>query len=107
MEIFDFNRCTGELSLTDKFYLDSAWIPWGTACSPNSRFVYAFCSSVILQFDLWATDIKGSMQAVAYASGNSLPFPTDFFSGQLAPDGKIYMVLLNSNTLLILRDEML
>lgn len=95
MEIMNFDRCTGEFSLVDKFNLpmlpDSSWIPWGVTSSPNSRFIYAMCSSVILQFDLWAADIKNSMKVVAHTTGSYLPFPTDFMMGQSALDGKIYV----------------
>lgn len=96
IEVMDFNRCTGELTPNYKSDLpilaDSGWITWGAASSPNSRFIYAFCSSVVLQFDLWAADIAESMKVVAYYSGIPAPdFPFDFMQGQLALDGKIYI----------------
>jgi hypothetical protein len=95
MEVLNFDRCDGTLSLHQKFDLpelpDSSWAIWNIVVSPNSRFVYAMCSAVILQFDLWAADIKSSMTIVAHATGNALPFPTGLYQAQLALDGKIYV----------------
>ncbi len=96
MEIMNFDRCTGELTLIEKFDIpmlsDSDWIPWTIVSSPNSRFIYAMCSAVVLQFDLWAEDIKGSMNIVAYFDTTPAPqVSMDLFQAQLAIDGKIYI----------------
>ena len=95
IQVFDFDRCNGELTLLEAFrpqiMVDSSWVPWGIATSPNSQYLYLMCSQVILQFDLYANNIANSMVLVANASGKNVPFPSDFYQAQLGPDGKIYI----------------
>ena len=96
ISIFDFDRCTGELSEPLHFtYVDSAW-SGGVAISPNSRFLYVSSFKNVYQYDLWAEDIPASKDTVAVWDGFMVPpvFATTFFLMQLGPDGKIY---INSN----------
>jgi hypothetical protein len=101
IQVFDFDRCNGNLQLKESFRIkemtDSLWIPWGMANSPNSRYLYLFCSSVILQFDMWATNIQSSMQIVARNSGTLISAPNTLYHAQLALDGKIYINSGNTN----------
>ena len=95
VQLFDFDRCTGELTLSDSFtcdiLIDSMLYPYALETSSSGRFLYVFCGSLILQYDLWASDVKNSMKIVAHVTGNQVPFPSDLFQAQLAPDGKIYI----------------
>ncbi len=92
VNIYDFDRCTGELSepvhLT---YADSAW-SGGAAISPNSRYLYISSYNYLYQYDLWAEDIPATKDTVAVWDGFTIPpvFATRFFLMQLAPNGKIY-----------------
>ncbi|MFM9946948.1 MAG: PKD domain-containing protein [Saprospiraceae bacterium] len=93
LNIYDFDRCTGELSNPVHIaYADSAW-SGGAAISPNSRFLYISSFVKVYQYDLWATDIEASKDTVAVWDGFFVPpiFATTFFLAQLAPDGKIYI----------------
>ncbi|MBL7800880.1 MAG: T9SS type A sorting domain-containing protein [Chitinophagales bacterium] len=96
--IFDFNRCTGNLSNLVNIPLpiinDSTWIGIGVEISPNSRYLYVSITKRIYQYDLQASDIAGSAILVAQYDGFFEDYPiiqTLFCTSQLAPDGKIYM----------------
>ena len=89
LTIFDFDRCTGQLSNPRNIFYDKEISIGGVAVSPNSRFLYASFYGVLMQYDLWAKDIAASKKDVAlydYAISG-----TNFYLAQLAPDGKIYM----------------
>jgi hypothetical protein len=100
VSIYDFDRCSGELSYPVQFtYADTAWCG-GVAISPNSRFLYVSSFRYVYQYDLEAADIEASRVTVAEWDGfhdtlYSTPGrATTFYLAQLAPDGKIY---INSN----------
>ncbi len=96
VRIFDFDRCTGQLSnpvlitFPEKLIFGA-----GAAISPNSRFLYVDSDTAIFQFDLWASDIAASKDTVAIWDGFYSPgtiSPTGFWVMQLMPDGKIYII---------------
>jgi hypothetical protein len=95
INVFDFNRCNGKLTLVDSFYngtlSDSILPPLGIESSSDGRYMYLFATSVIYQIDLQSLDLQNSFIEVAKWDGFLGPFPTDFVHGQLAPDGKIYV----------------
>jgi PKD repeat protein len=97
VSIYDFDRCSGELSNPVQFtYADTASCG-GIAISPNNRFLYVSSFRYVYQYDLHAGDIEASRITVAEWDGffDSYPnFSTTFYLMQLAPDGKIY---INSN----------
>jgi PKD repeat protein len=99
VSIYDFDRCSGELSNPVQFtYADTAWAG-GIAISPNSRFLYVSSFRYVYQYDLHAQNIEASRITVAEWDGFSDPLhpalATTFYLAQLAPDGKIY--INNSN----------
>ncbi len=98
INIYDFDRCTGDLYNPIQItYVDTAW-SGGIAISPNSRFLYISSYKFVYQYDLWANDIPASKDTVAIYDGftvTSPNFATTFSLAQLAPDGKIY---ITSNT---------
>ncbi|MBX2929734.1 MAG: PKD domain-containing protein [Saprospiraceae bacterium] len=100
VSIFDFDRCSGELSNPVQFtYADTAWAG-GIAISPNSRFLYVSSFRYVYQYDLHASDIEASRITVAVWDGfydGHPAFPTTFYLAQLGPDGKIY-ITSNSST---------
>ncbi|MEM9888968.1 MAG: T9SS type A sorting domain-containing protein [Bacteroidota bacterium] len=95
LDIYDFDRCTGWMtnkgSINDMIVQDINDGGGGLSISPNSRFVYHILRQRIIQYDLWASNIEASAIKVAEYDGFLAPFPTYFFLGQLAPDGKIYI----------------
>ncbi len=93
IRIFDFDRCTGELSNFRWIHLPLTGnlLTFGAAISPNSRFLYITSREYVEQYDLQANDIAASKEIVAVYDGFQLPseLPTYFYSMQLAPNGKI------------------
>ena len=110
LEIFDFDRCTGELSnYRNLWYLDSIYAP-GLSISPNSRYMYVGRQLSIDQYDLQASDIAASKQTVANYDFFVDPlFPqfgyTTFFLQQLAADKKIYISTGNGTRFLHVIDQ--
>lgn len=95
--LFDFNRCTGELSNFKHIpVVDSCnYYPClaGLAFSPNSRFLYIPSTFYMYQMDIQAPDIEASTVLLAELDDfkDTLGYPTPFYFAQLAPDGKIYV----------------
>ncbi len=99
VNIYDFDRCTGELfNPIQVTYIDSVW-SGGVAISPNSRFLYVSSFKKVFQYDLWAANISASKDTVAIYDGFTVTSPnlaSTFSLAQLAPDGKIYITCNNS-----------
>jgi hypothetical protein len=94
VELFDFDRCTGQLSNYRTFQINEISVPVrGVSLSPSDRFLYVSSDfKEILQFDLQANDIYQSRIVVGVDDGVADPFPAHYYLHQLAPDGKIYVV---------------
>lgn len=91
-KILDFDRQTGLFSnYRQIFVADEIGITGGCAISPNSRFAYICSRNELNQFDLQAQNIADSKTTVAVYDNFLSPFPTTFFTAQLAPDCKIYL----------------
>ncbi len=91
VDIYHFDRCTGQLSDHLQFQVSDLAFFGGMAISPNSRFLYAVSDKYIYQYDLEAIDIEGSEEMVALYDGFTNPFETRFYLAQVAPDGRIYI----------------
>lgn len=106
LSIFDIDRRSGEFS--NLRYLPF-WEPkdrinyiqvCGAVISPNSRFLYITLLTKILQFDLSSNDLKSSMVLLDTFDWSRNPFYSTFYTGQLAPDGKIYFSCTNGENVL-------
>ncbi|MCO6487203.1 MAG: PKD domain-containing protein [Phaeodactylibacter sp.] len=95
LNIYDFNRCDGQLSNPIEIVFQGAAAGGeGIAISENSRFLYIVGFLDIWQFDLWVEDIAASRTLVATYDGFVAPAfsqTTTFHAAQLAPNGKIYV----------------
>lgn len=100
IDIYDFDRCSGEMSNHVQIVYPGLAAPGGIAFSPNSRFVYTPAWDKVYQCDLWAADIPASRVTVAEYDGfiDERGFPTRFNNAKLAPDGKIYITVSNVNS---------
>jgi hypothetical protein len=97
IEIFDFDRCTGVISLDETISneVSSGDIPYyiSAAFSPNQRYIYISCwpdpanTNYLFQFDLQAANIFNSIDTLWSLSH---PIGSSGFL-KLAPDNKIYM----------------
>ncbi len=97
IDIFNFDRCTGELVVKELITYSDSNFTSGMAISNNSRFAYTTEGNNLFQFDLLAENIAGSMELIDQYDGYRTPhnFPTTFRNCWLAPDGRIYMTCAN------------
>ena len=69
LNVFDFDRCTGQLSNPKFFHFqdgdDISFFGQSVAFSPNSRYLYLNTPQVIFQYDMEANDIFESIDTVA------------------------------------------
>ncbi|HZV69678.1 MAG TPA: PKD domain-containing protein [Saprospiraceae bacterium] len=93
VHLYDFDRCTGLLS-NHRHWILASYSLCGTVASPNGRYLYTTDALNIWQWDLDATDIKGSGIIVSIFDGYVEPdwFPTYFSFMNLGPDGRIYII---------------
>jgi hypothetical protein len=93
LDIFDFDRCTGELSNHRQTSVGTFAVSGGLAISHSSQYLYVSHYNHVYQYDLWAEDIFSTKDTVAVYDGYSEwgVFRSRFFQAQLAPDGKIYL----------------
>jgi hypothetical protein len=96
--LFDFDRCTGQLS-NPQYRKLASWdnlIDNGVEFSANGRFVYRCHNEKIYQYDTEAQDFMSSFIIVAEYDGYTAPvtdFPSHFGLMQRGPDNKIYCAL--------------
>ncbi|KAA3620919.1 MAG: hypothetical protein DWQ02_28615, partial [Bacteroidetes bacterium] len=69
INIYDFDRCTGELSNPIQFMYQDSSYSGGVAISPNSRYLYVSSYEYVYQFDLLAEDIESTKDTVAIYDG--------------------------------------
>jgi len=98
INIFNFDRCNGELDLRESFIipeLRDSFVHWwanSIEFSPNNRYLYIISIKRIYQYDLWESNIESSKRIIAnYNDTFGCPFGHSYFQAQLAPDGKIYI----------------
>lgn len=93
VDLFDFDRCTGELSNLVHFHAPQPTYAIHAEFSPNNRFLYVNTDSTIYQYDLHANNIFLSRLTVAefdtFADPGP-PFWCFFDIPKLGPDNKIY-----------------
>ncbi len=103
LDIFDFDRCTGDFSNRVHISINDSAVGGGVAFSPSGRYLYISSMYYVYQFDLYASDIALSQITVAVWDSTYTPAPplaTVFYLSQLAPDDKIYINCGNSTTAL-------
>lgn len=100
LDIYDFDRCTGNFSNPTVITMpQTIGFGGGVIFSPNSQYLYVSDIDSVFQFDVNAPNIELSKVGIAgwdsFYSPNP-PFATAFDNIQLAPDGKIYIGTGNS-----------
>ena len=95
VRLFDFDRCTGELSNPLHIPVfdsaDSLSPLGGVAFSADGRYLYLGSIRLLYQYDLQAADIAGSRITVAVSDGVSCSFLQRFGIMELGPDGRLYV----------------
>jgi Secretion system C-terminal sorting domain len=97
IDLFDFDRCTGQLSnyrqLGQLANGDGNHTYYGSSFSPNNRFLYVSeglnnqNGNHLYQFDTEAPDVLASKVEIYHLPADN----TEFGQHQLGPDGKIYI----------------
>lgn len=110
VELFDFDNATGTVSGGIQLPQDHA--VYGIEFSPNSRYLYAVDhnnSAAIIYKQVAQYDVTLGSAAAVNASRiivGAVWNTTTFFNGaaQLAPDGKIYVVPTNADSMCVIND---
>jgi hypothetical protein len=100
VQLFDFNTFSGAISNAQT--LNSTYRPYGVEFSPNGNYLYIsewnWSGSQIYQYDLSASNIAQSQ-----TSAGTIPtFGVTAATLQLGPDHKIYVAVVNSDSLSII-----
>ena len=96
LQVFDFDRCSGEFSKPVELSLPvEAKYTCGLALSASGRFAYISTGVKIYQFDLAASNPQASRVLLAEYDPFTDSLATSFNAMQLAPDGKIYITNTN------------
>jgi hypothetical protein len=99
-QLFNFDRCTGAFNLifNEQLY-DSIGYGGGVAFSPTGQYLYATTGIKCWQFDLNSSSVFNSKKIIAVYDGFMEGLINcDFSTCRLAPDGKIYITPLSTNT---------
>ena len=92
--LFDFDRSTGLLSNPrPPILLNKSAFRCGVTFSPNSKYVYASCDSLLWQIDATSANPDATKEVVAEYDGFKVndAFTSTFDGAMLAPDCKIYI----------------
>lgn len=108
LDVFDFDRCSGELSNWRHASInDGQWARYG-AFSPSGRFAYVSSITKIYQFDLDVASLDGTQLEVALwdSTFDTYPILANYFAEAcLAHDGKIYMSTGNATRFMHVIDQ--
>jgi Secretion system C-terminal sorting domain len=91
-EIFDFDRCSGMLSNYRQVAINDSMVWFGSAFSPNSKYLYGSSLHYLYQVDATSNQPDTSLTIVDVWDGTYYgSLEAEFGLPQLAPDGKIYI----------------
>lgn len=91
-EIFDFDRCSGMLSNFRHVNINDSIVSFGSAFSPNSKYLYGASIRYLYQVDVTSNQPDTTLITVAnWDSTYFGNFAATFGLPALAPDGKIYI----------------
>lgn len=98
LQVFDFDRFTGELS-NFKFYNINFSVNTLGGCgfSPDSRFVYVSNPTEVLQVDLMEQDMLKAIDTVGVFDNFFDPYPATYMQMALGPDCRIYITAGGGN----------
>jgi hypothetical protein len=92
LDIFDFDRCTGDFSNFTHIDINDSAFAGGAAFSSSGRYLYVSSINYIYQFDMLAPNIDSSKVVVGVYDGyQEQGFYQNFYLTALAPDNKIYI----------------
>lgn len=100
LDIWDFDRCTGNFSNLIHIDINDSMPTGGVAFSPSGRFLYVSSTDYIYQFDMSSSNIATSKITVGVYDETGDPNSANFYLSHLALDGKIYINCANSSKLM-------
>jgi hypothetical protein len=97
LRIFDFDRCSGQLSNLRIIPYENGFFTNTLLFSADGRYVYLCSLYALMVLDMQAPDPALTLDTLAYYDGfaTPIPFNTAFWMGQLQEDGKIYYATTN------------
>ena len=97
LDIWDFDRCTGDFFNQNNFMINDSALVGGVAFSSNNRYLYVSSFRYLYQYDMLATNIGNSRLTLGVYDGHTnMGSSTTFYLAQIAPDNKIYINCSNS-----------
>lgn len=94
--LYDFDNSTGLLSNFRQLFIRDTLGAGGVTFSPNSRYLYVSSKRQLHQFDTQAADVQASRTLISDYDGETVEgWKTFYFTMQLAPDCRIYMIASN------------
>lgn len=101
LDIWDFDRCSGDFTNQIHIDIDDSAISAGVAFSPSGRYLYVSSEYYLYQYDMDAINIDSSKIVVGvYDNFQTNGFYAVYYLAQLAPDGKIYLNTAEGTTVL-------
>jgi len=97
LRIYDFDRCSGQLSNLRIIPYENGFFSIQTTFSPDSRFLYIASFEAMMVMDMHAPDPALTLDTIAVYDGFSSPFPpfdTYFWTSQMHGD-KLYYATKN------------
>jgi len=97
LHIYDFERCTGQLSNLRIVPYQDGFRSTMAAFSPDSRYMYLSSYDALMVLDMQSPDPALTLDTLSYYDGfaTPVPFNTGFWIAQLQEDGKIYYATTN------------
>ena len=101
LDIWDFDRCTGDFSNYKHIDINDTAFAGGAAFSASGRYLYVSSTNYMYQLDMNASSIDSSKIVVGvYDDYRSGGLYANFYLSALAPDGKIYTNCGNASLVL-------
>ncbi|MEO5673796.1 MAG: T9SS type A sorting domain-containing protein [Chitinophagales bacterium] len=91
IDIFDFDRCTGELSNEVFIHVPDMEVTTGCTISESGRFLYVGTYAHIFQYDLWSNDVPNSGMIIAEYQDTVSGLDRWFAGMQRGSDNRIYV----------------
>jgi len=104
VSLYDFDRCTGELSSASRDTFIQKALTGVVSFSPSGQFLYTSSYDTIFQYDIWENEWQSTKESIAVYDSfyfQQTEFsdkePTLFGTMALGPDNRIYSIAPGNN----------